>query len=347
MVRKERAVKASEKHQVIQSEGIPPQSENESPHSGGTDSGDSCLSTAGSILTETNEQAQPHSETNSGDSQGVLPESSSSENCLKDQQTQQSPDQSSLPPNPAADEPSDEIVSAQEVIIADPAEIGVLEIPEDIKLPPMGFADEILSALPRLKNNAVDQALPESGAETIFSFADQLLTKSSSSEVDHKKQRLETWVTFSLADEIFGLPVSHVQEILRAGKITRVPNAPAAVMGITNMRGKLLPVVDLRKRMGLEPVPQTRQTRILVTESKNRQIGLLVDAVEQVILLDQDQVQQAPADVLTDQSNYIIGVVHLEENLIIMLDINRILLLKTDTEPTVANKDSLTQPIQK
>ena len=144
--------------------------------------------------------------------------------------------------------------------------------------------------------------------------------------------RIETWVTFVLARESYALPVSHVLEILRVAGITRVPHAPHVIRGVTNMRGKVLPVVDLRGRLGIEPAEVTAQSRILVVSSRGRLLGLLVDAVQQVERLDLQTVQPPPPDVMTAQSDYLIGVCPTGPRLVVLLDVARVLVLHSASE---------------
>ena len=199
-----------------------------------------------------------------------------------------------------------------------------IEKKNQIVLPHYGFAEDILGARER---NSVrqDATLP---SEVIYTFADRLKEKQ---KVEARKEEeadiIETWVIFTLAEELYALPVSHVQEILRAVTITRVPDAPHPVRGITNMRGSVLPVVDLRIRLGLKKGQIESSYRILVVESRKRLIGLLVDAVHEVKRISINKVQLPPEDIMTKKSDYILGVYQLEENLIILLDVDRVLLI--------------------
>lgn len=163
--------------------------------------------------------------------------------------------------------------------------------------------------------------------QSLYSFADALQQQNQ----DHSPQvpkRIETWVTFILAGEVYSLPVTHVHEILRITSITRVPHAPHGVRGLTNMRGKVLPVVDLRVCLGIDAIPLQVQSRVLVVTSRGRWIGLLVDAVQQVERIDRDAVQPPPADVMTAQSRYIIGVIQIASRLVILLDVDALLILR-------------------
>lgn len=183
-------------------------------------------------------------------------------------------------------------------------------------LPSSGLAEDLLG-LPN------DSAAPE----PLFTFTDSLNVSSQQVE---KPVALETWVTFKLAGEMFALPVTHVYEILRVSGITRVPHAPPIVRGVTNMRGRVLPVIDLRVRLGLQSEEPTQHSRILVVTSCGRSLGLLVDGVHQVVRLDRLAVEPPPPDVMTPQSHYIVGVYHPDDTLIILLDVDRVLRTRND-----------------
>jgi purine-binding chemotaxis protein CheW len=206
---------------------------------------------------------------------------------------------------------------------------------ENVKLPPQGLANEILEQIknPEKKQGA-EYAIPK-GSGQIYSFADQLKRGDGEGERRKEEEQIETWVTFILENECFGLPVSGVKEILRVDSITRVPHAPHAVRGVTNMRGRVLPVVDLRVRLGLRERNIDQLSRILVVESRTRLIGLLVDAVQQVIRLNKKAIQPPPPDIMTNQSDYINGVYHLQEELVILLDVNKVLLIKDSLQEEV------------
>ena len=166
------------------------------------------------------------------------------------------------------------------------------------------------------------------GPERIYAFADSVVEDDANkTAAEAATTRLETWVTFRLAGEIFALPVTAAREILRLSTITRVPHAPYTVRGIINMRGRVVPVVDFRVRLGLPQTAVGPKSRILITSTRNRLLGLLVDEVEQVVSLDRNAVTPAPSDVMTERSEYIIGVCHLDNRLLILLDVERVLLV--------------------
>lgn len=169
------------------------------------------------------------------------------------------------------------------------------------------------------------------GPHRIYSFADEIEARETEEQLEPEEPTV-AWVTFRLARETFALLVSHIQEVLRVTAITRVPHAPYPIRGVTNRRSKVLPVVDLRLRLSLEQAEITPQSRILVTASRGRLIGLLVDSVLQVVHLKESGIQPAPPDVMTEQSYYIRGVYDPGGSLIILLDVDRALEIHEGAE---------------
>ena len=135
-------------------------------------------------------------------------------------------------------------------------------------------------------------------------------------------------VTFLLDREAYGVPVQRVREVIRVGEITRVPQAPEHVRGVTNLRGRILPVVELRSRLGMTPAVITPTSRIVVTEAHGRVLGLLVDAVLQVTRIPADTVQPPPEDILTPQADWLAGVARRPDRLLILLELDAVLLLQ-------------------
>ncbi len=131
-------------------------------------------------------------------------------------------------------------------------------------------------------------------------------------------------VTFSLGEE-FGVPIAQVQEIIRVGGITVVPNSPSYMEGVINIRGKILPVLNLRRKLSLPEAEATKDSRIVVTEVNGKLLGLLVDSVSHVIKAPAGQVEAAPEEVLDIDTDYITGVCKLGERLVILLDLERLL----------------------
>lgn len=131
-------------------------------------------------------------------------------------------------------------------------------------------------------------------------------------------------VTFNLGEE-YGVPISQVQEIVRVGGITMVPNSPSYMEGVINLRGRVLPVLNLRKRLGLPDKEMNNASRIVVAEIGGKVIGLFVDAVSQVIRIPRESVEPAPEEVLEIDTDYITGVGKLKDRMLILLDLEKLL----------------------
>jgi len=131
-------------------------------------------------------------------------------------------------------------------------------------------------------------------------------------------------VTFSLGEE-YGVPIRQVREIVRVGGLTIIPNSPAYIEGVINLRGRVLPVMNLRRRLRLPEKDISKASRIIVTEIGAKVIGLLVDAVSHVVRVPSGAVEDAPEEVLEVDTDYITGVGKLNNRLIIMLDLERLL----------------------
>jgi purine-binding chemotaxis protein CheW len=133
-------------------------------------------------------------------------------------------------------------------------------------------------------------------------------------------------LTFALDREEFGIPVTQVREVIRVSDITRVPQAPAHVRGVANLRGRILAVVDLRSRLGLPAAELTSRSRVVVVEVRERVLGLLVDAVSQVTKVPEASVVPAPDEVISTDATYLTGVARWQSRLIILLDLEKALL---------------------
>lgn len=142
---------------------------------------------------------------------------------------------------------------------------------------------------------------------------------------DFDSKELLQLVTFRLGNEEFSLDILRVQEIIRHMELTRVPRTPDFVDGVINLRGRVIPVLDLRKRFGLPSGAKTNETRIIVVDVDNKTVGLKVDAVSEVLRLPADTVEPAPAIVTGAESDYIKGVGKLDGRLLILLDVEKIL----------------------
>lgn len=134
-------------------------------------------------------------------------------------------------------------------------------------------------------------------------------------------------VTFSLANEVYGVEINRVQEIIRTTEITAVPGAPPHIRGVINLRGKIVAVTDLRRRFGLPERQVTDAVRIIVVELGSKWLGMLVDSVSQVIKVSSLLVEEIPEEVANVHDQYVKGIAKLEERLIIILDLHRSLLV--------------------
>ena len=132
-------------------------------------------------------------------------------------------------------------------------------------------------------------------------------------------------VIFELADEQYGLDIASVESIIKMQGITAVPQAPAFVEGVTNLRGVVLPVIDLRKRFGLANIDKSKETRIVVVEMGDTTVGMVVDAVTEVLRISSDSIEPPSPLVTTVDSTFITGIAKVEERLIIMLDLGKVL----------------------
>ena len=133
-------------------------------------------------------------------------------------------------------------------------------------------------------------------------------------------------VSFKLGDEEFGVDILQVQEIIRMQNITRVPNAPHFVEGVINLRGKVIPIIDLRKRFDLGTHEADKNTRIVVVKINDIVVGLVVDEVSEVLRIPADTVEPPPPIIAGIESDYIKGVGKLDGGrLLILLDLNKIL----------------------
>jgi purine-binding chemotaxis protein CheW len=132
-------------------------------------------------------------------------------------------------------------------------------------------------------------------------------------------------VSFLLAEEEFGADILMVQEIIRMAPITRVPNAPHFVEGVINLRGKVIPIVDLRKRLNVRGMQENQKLRIMIVDVEGTLTGFIVDAVSQVLRIPESTIEPAPSLVAGIDSEYITGVSKLDDKLLILLDFNKIL----------------------
>jgi purine-binding chemotaxis protein CheW len=197
------------------------------------------------------------------------------------------------------------------------------------ELPSSGLAEDILAreaeirgseeAAPVVLADAVVEApaLPreEGRAQSISFFS------APSRESRAAAEEMEHLATFFLDKEEYGVDVRLVQEIRRVTEITQVPRAPEFIKGVINLRGRIIPVIDLKRKLGLGEVAATKLARIVVVTLRGRLLGLLVDGASQVLKVPVSLVEPAPEEVMQKGGDYLRGVAKLEKRLIILVDL--------------------------
>lgn len=150
------------------------------------------------------------------------------------------------------------------------------------------------------------------------------LAKGNPQDANRVGRELTQLVSFHVGGEEFGLEILRVQEIIRIQQLTRVPNSPEFVDGVINLRGKVIPVIALRKRFGLEEAANDKQTRIVVVEVKGTILGFIVDSVSEVLRIPADTIEPPPRLGKVERE-YVSGVGKLDNRLLILLDLDRLL----------------------
>ncbi|GAC27127.1 chemotaxis protein CheW [Brumicola pallidula] len=133
------------------------------------------------------------------------------------------------------------------------------------------------------------------------------------------------WVTYRLDEETYGINVMQVQEVLRYTEIAPVPGAPEYVLGIINLRGNVVTVIDTRSRFGLPPTDITDNSRIVIIESDEQVVGILVDSVAEVVYLRSSEIDSAPNVGTEESAKFIQGVSNRSGELLILVDLNKLL----------------------
>ncbi len=147
----------------------------------------------------------------------------------------------------------------------------------------------------------------------------------SNAETKRDQEELLQLVSFKIGDEEFGVDILSVQEINRMSQITKVPNTPDFIEGVINLRGRIIPVIDLRVKLGMTRKDHGKNTRIVVVELKGQTIGFIVDEVSEVLRIPKD-ITEAPPDMVGGMnSDYITSIGKLEDRLLILLDLEKIL----------------------
>jgi len=146
-----------------------------------------------------------------------------------------------------------------------------------------------------------------------------------SAVMQEKNQQVFRWVTFRLADESYGINVMQVQEVLRMTDVAPVPGAPHYVMGIINLRGNVVTVLDTRKLLDLATSDITDSSRIMIIESGKVTVGLLVDSVAEVVNISSSDIDPPPSVGNDEGSRYIQGIYSTEQQILILIDLNKLI----------------------
>lgn len=243
------------------------------------------------------------------------------------------------PPTPPAEPPAaaeGPWVSREESMVfpaEPPAETPAREPSAKISLPSSGLAEDILA---RAEAALIQPLAPEAlapGPETAEPPVSEAASRAHNisffaapaREERKTAEASEHLATFFLAGEEYGVDVRLVQEIIRVSAITQVPRAPGFIKGVINLRGRIIPVVDLKRKLSLGDVEPSRQARIVVVKVRDRLIGLLVDGASQVLKVPVSTIEPAPEEVVEIDANFIRGVAKLEKRLIILMDLPKIL----------------------
>ena len=148
-------------------------------------------------------------------------------------------------------------------------------------------------------------------------------------------------VSFRLAEEEYGIEISRVREIILVGEITEVPQTPPYVKGLINLRSTVIPIVDLKLRFGLPETEQTDDTRIVVVDVGGKTIGVIVDAVNEVLRISRDQIAPPPQAVQGNAGDdYVTGLAKVNDRLLILLDIEKIMFDQDQEEGVLASEPS-------
>lgn len=135
-------------------------------------------------------------------------------------------------------------------------------------------------------------------------------------------------VVFELANEFYGINIAVVESIIKMQAITQLPQTPTYIKGVTNLRGTVLPVIDLRIRFGLESTHDTKQTRVIIVTMGSIKVGVMVDAVSEVLRVSDEIIEPLPPMVNAVNSDFLKGIVRLQDRLIILLEVEKVLDLQ-------------------
>ena len=140
------------------------------------------------------------------------------------------------------------------------------------------------------------------------------------------------YIKIAVGEEFYGVDISVIENIVRMQRITRVPNVAAYIKGVINLRGEIVPIMNLRLKIGLEEIEYTKDTRIIIIKTENYgNIGLIVDAVKEVVALEEDQLEKLPYD-NTEENHFVSAVGKVDNTLVSVLDLGVVLYDKQSKE---------------
>ena len=156
-------------------------------------------------------------------------------------------------------------------------------------------------------------------------MAEEIIAQAGSEKSSDTSEELLQLVSFKIGEEEFGVDILFVREINRMVEITRVPKSPEFVEGVINLRGKVIPIVSLRKRMSMPDKEYDKETRIVVVELEDQLIGFVVDAVSEVLRIPKNITEPPPETATGIDAEFITGIAKMDERLLILLNLNRLL----------------------
>ncbi len=166
-------------------------------------------------------------------------------------------------------------------------------------------------------------------------------TATSRNEIVTEKQM----VLFELGSETYGLDIATVHEIIRMQPVTKVPRSPFYVEGVINLRGRVIPVIDLGKKFGLQKVENDKNNRIVVVEIQNTKLGIIVDAVTEVLRIANNSIEPVSDIITAANSDYLLGIAKLSDKMVIILDLDGLLPGDNSlTNPGSSQKDKKNVP---
>jgi purine-binding chemotaxis protein CheW len=157
-------------------------------------------------------------------------------------------------------------------------------------------------------------------------------------DVRDRGTRMSKYLTFNLGDEVYGLEILRVREIIGLMDITKVPRMPNFVRGVINLRGKVIPVMDLRLKFGMDSTEDTKETCIIVVDLDDVLMGIVVDCVSEVLDIDEQDIDEAPEFGVSVSTEFILGMGKARDKVIILLDISKVL---TNNELALLTKQSV------